>query len=158
MMAGIGFTGDPAYIPMLIKQMENPELARAAGESISLITGLNLVAENLAGEQPEGFEAGPNDDPQDENTEMDLDEDLPWPDANLVSGWWEQHKGNFNVGSRYIDGKPVSPAQCNHVLKHGMQSHRSAAALELALSRADAPWFNTLAPGSWQLKSLAVEA
>jgi len=149
MLTGVGFTGDPVYVPMLIKQMENPVLARLSGGSFSLITGADLDAENLAVEQPGDFASGPNDDPADDNTDMDMDDELPWPNAPLVGQWWQQHMGNFAVGTRYLAGKPVSPDHCMTVLSTGKQLHRTAAAMELALSRPDAQWFNTLAPGSW---------
>ena len=154
MLTGVGFTGEPAYIPMLIKQMEKPDLARVSGGAFTLITGVDLYLESLAGEPPEGFDAGPNDDPTDDNVEMDIDEDLPWPNATLVRNWWENNKGSFVMGTRYLAGQAVSPAHCKLILGDGMQSQRYAAALELALSQPDAPWFNTLAPGSRQLRHL----
>lgn len=153
-LIGTGITGDPDYVPSLIKQMEKPQLARAAGEAFSMITGVDLAYEDLENEWPEGFEAGPNDDPEDEDVEMDADEDLPWPDAAPIQQWWEQHKGEFGTGTRYLAGSPVSPEHCTHVLKNGMQRQRNAAALELALSQPDAPYFNTKAPGIWQVKRM----
>lgn len=151
MLTGIGFTGDPVYVPMLIKQMEQPELARLSGGSFSLITGVDLSLENLVAGPPDGFDAGPDDDPDNENVEMDIDEDLPWPDAAMVMAWWEQNKSMFVAGTRYLAGQPISPAHCSHILKNGMQNQRSAAALELALSRPDVQWFNTTAPGARQI-------
>ncbi|MDX2419209.1 MAG: TIGR02270 family protein, partial [Xanthomonadales bacterium] len=147
---GMGIIGDPVYIPSLLKQMETTELARVAGEAFSMITGVDLADEDLEGEWPEGFEAGPNDDLEDESVEMDEDEDLPWPDVALISQWWQQNQGDFSVGTRYLGGQPISPLQCKDVLKTGFQRQRNAAALELALSQADAPYFNTKAPGKWQ--------
>lgn len=158
MLTGIGFTGDPAYVPGLIKQMEQPELARVSGGAFSLIAGVDLAAENLTTERPEGFEPGPNDDPEDENVEMDIDEELPWPDPNLVGQWWQRHHHHFIAGTRYLAGQAVSSANCHHVLRHGTQTQRYAAALELALSQAETPWFNTLAPGFRQKNTLGVES
>ena len=40
---GAGIAGDPHYVPWLIKQMEDLKLARLAGESFSMITGLDLA-------------------------------------------------------------------------------------------------------------------
>jgi uncharacterized protein (TIGR02270 family) len=51
---GTGITGDPMYIPWLIKQMKTPALARIAGEAFTLITGVNIAYEDLEGERPEG--------------------------------------------------------------------------------------------------------
>jgi len=154
MLLGTGMTGDPAFIPMLIKQMSRPELARAAADAFSMITGARLAEDRLEGHWPEDFEAIPNDDPADENVEMDADEDLPWPDAELVEHWWNQHKGAFTPGHRYLAGKPISPAHCEHVLKTGNQRQRLAAALELALSGPETKWFNARANAVWQTKQL----
>ena len=56
--------------------MEVPELARVAGEAFTMITGVDIAYEDLEGEWPEDFEAGPTESPEDEDVEMDPDEDL----------------------------------------------------------------------------------
>jgi hypothetical protein len=43
--------------------MATPEVARAAGAALSMITGVDLAAEKLKTRPPEGFHAGPSDDP-----------------------------------------------------------------------------------------------
>jgi uncharacterized protein (TIGR02270 family) len=149
-LIGIGIAGDPVYIPMLLQQMESPEMARAAAESFSMITGVDLVDEGLEGTLPDGFEAGPNDDPEDEDVEMDPDENSPWPETSLVKKWWEQNHSNLSAGVRYLAGSPISPEQCVQILDTGSQRHRQAAALELALGQADAPYVNTRSPGHSQ--------
>ncbi|MCI5221664.1 MAG: TIGR02270 family protein, partial [Candidatus Electrothrix sp. AR4] len=83
---GAGVLGDPVAVPWLIQTMEVPELARVAGEALSMITGLDLAYEDLEGEWPEGFTAGPTDDPEDEDVDLDPDEDLPWPEPALIAG------------------------------------------------------------------------
>ncbi|HKM56276.1 MAG TPA: TIGR02270 family protein, partial [Isosphaeraceae bacterium] len=82
-----GAFADPEAIPFLIEQMKVPKLARVAGESFSMITGVRLDYDKLQGQKPEGFEAGPTDNPEDEKVEMDPDENLPWPDPALVQKW-----------------------------------------------------------------------
>ena len=56
---------------------------------------------------PGGFEAGPTENPEDENVEMDPDENLPWPDQDLIKKWWSARQGNFAKGSRYLLGQPI---------------------------------------------------
>jgi len=146
-LTGAGIIGNPRYIPALIEQMVVPELARAAGEAFSLITGVDIAYQDLEGEWPEGFEAGPTENPEDENVELDIDEDLPWPDPVLVQGWWEANRQQFAGDARYLCGQPVSTGHCAHVLGAGFQRQRKAAALELALLQADAPLIETRAPG-----------
>ena len=147
LIAGVGMVGDPLYAPWLIKQMEKPELARLAGESFSLITGADIANEGLDGNQPEGFDSGPTETPQDENVAMDQDENLPWPDAKKMQAWWIDKKNRFQPGIRHLSGAPISEAQCLNILREGFQRQRTAAALELALMRPDAHLFEVRAPG-----------
>lgn len=149
-----GFAGYPQYIEWLIKQMDNAELARVAGESFSMITGVDIAYEDLEGEWPEDFKAGPTDNPDDEDVAMDPDEDLPWPNQELVRKWWGTKKSGVASGKRYLCGKPVSIDHCQHILQSGYQRQRIAAALEIALLNADLPLFETRAPGFRQQRLL----
>ena len=142
-----GLNGDPVSIPWLIDQMSVPELARVAGESFAILTGADLVNDMLEGKKPEGFEAGPTEDPEDENVEMDPDENLPWPDSMLIQKWWGKHQKEFTKGTRYLLGKPISIEWLQQVLRNGRQRHRAVAALELAIRQPSTPIFNTSAPG-----------
>ena len=149
-----GAHGDPFYIPWLIKQMADPEVARVAGEAFAMITGADIAYQDLDGEEPEGFEAGPTENPEDEDVALDPDEDLPWADPAKIEAWWEENKGRFTAGTRYLAGAPVSPERCREVLATGFQRQRNAAALELALSAPGEPLFETRAPGNRQRQLL----
>jgi uncharacterized protein (TIGR02270 family) len=144
---GTGVIGDPALIPWLIKQMETPALARVAGEELSMITGVDITGEKLEGECPEGFGAGPTGKPDDENVEMDPDEDLPWPNPELVIDWWENNKTRFNNGTRHLLGLPITEENLQQVLRTGRQRQRHAAALELAIMTPGQSLFEISAPG-----------
>ena len=152
---GAGALGNPALMPWIIEQMNTPELARVAGEAFTMITGVDIALEDLDGEWPEGFEAGPNDDPEDENVEMDPDEDLPWPNQALISSWWENNKSGFGNATRYLVGLPITEANLNQILRTGNQRQRYVAALELILLKPGQPLFNVSAPGFRQIKLLA---
>jgi uncharacterized protein (TIGR02270 family) len=153
-VVGAGIIGDPLYIPWLIKLMPVPELARVAGESFSMITGLDLPYENLEGEWPEGFDAGPTENPEDEGVDMDVDEDLPWPDPILVDEWWQNNAEYFTAGRRYLVGQPITLEHCQTILAAGFQRQRKAAALELALLQTNAPLFDISAEGRRQQRLL----
>ncbi len=139
--------GDPANIPWLIQQMTDPNMARVAGESFTYITGIDLAYDDLDTDKPEGFESGPTEDPEDENVEMDPDEDLPWPNPQLIEKWWLAHRLEFTKGTRHLLGKPMSIDWLQQVLRIGKQRQRRAAAIELAIRQAGQPLFNTSAPG-----------
>jgi uncharacterized protein (TIGR02270 family) len=152
---GVGISGDPSYIPWLIKQMDNTEVARVAGESFESITGVDLAYDDLEGDWPEGFEAGPSEDPVDPNVWLDEDEDLAWPRVKLVSRWWSDNKSRFQPGCRYLLGEPLSQLQCQKILISGKQRQRQAAAFELALMRPRNTLFETRGKGKDQLAVLA---
>jgi hypothetical protein len=59
---GIAAAGDPYFVPWLMTQMKNDELARLAGEAFSMVTGADLTELRLQREAPEG-PVSPNDDP-----------------------------------------------------------------------------------------------
>ena len=151
---GAGAIGDPALVPWLIEQMALPDPARVAGESFSMITGVDLAYQDLEGKKPEGFESGPNDDPNDENVEMDPDDNLPWPAPELISKWWAQHQTDFAAGTRHLLGKPITEEWLQQVLRTGRQRQRAAAALELAMLNPGHPLFEVRAPGFRQKELL----
>ena len=118
-----GALADPEVIPLLIDHMKIPKLARVAGESFSLITGANIGFEDLDGEKPEGFEAGPTENPEDENVAMDSDLNLPWPDPALILKWWSARQGS---SPRAPDTSWASQSQPTpFVLPSGMASSAS---------------------------------
>jgi uncharacterized protein (TIGR02270 family) len=152
---GAGVIGDPVSIPWLIEQMTIPALARVAGEAFTMIIGVDIAYEDLEGEWPEGFEAGPTEDPEDENVAMDPDEDLPWPKPDAIHIWWKHHQGQFRSGTRYLLGKPMSRDWLQDVLRNGRQRQRAAAALELAIQQPGQPLFEVRAPGFRQQQLLS---
>ena len=152
---GAGIIGDTFLVPWLIEQMMIPSLARVAGEAFTMITGADIDHEELRGTLPEGINAGPNDDPNDSNVDPDADGDLPWPNGESVTRWWDKNKGAFPGGTRHLLGVPISVDQLRHVLKTGHQRQRSAAALELAISEPGQPLFEVRAPGFRQSREVA---
>jgi len=119
-----------------------------------MITGADFVEENLEDEWPEGFEAGPTDNPEDKDVETDPKEDMPWPETHLILDWWEKNKSKYQSGSRYLCGKPITVKQCQQVLRTGFQPQRRAAALELALLQPEVSVFNMSMPGFRQQQLL----
>jgi uncharacterized protein (TIGR02270 family) len=153
LIRAIGVAGDPFYVPWLIRQMDEPALARLAGEAFSLITGLDLAYLDLDRDPPAGVGFGPNDDPNDDNVAMDEDDSLPWPDPARIAAWWQAHGSGFVAGGRYFMGEPPSSAHALKVLREGFQRQRSAAALYLCLLKPGTPLFNIAAP-AWRQQRL----
>ncbi|MCL4747377.1 MAG: TIGR02270 family protein [Burkholderiaceae bacterium] len=147
----VSLLGDSFYIAWLVKQMADDKLARLAGESFSMITGLDLAYLDLDRKPPEDFESGPNDDPDDENVDMDPDEGLPWPDSEKIAAWWKENESRFPAGQRFFMGQPPSMAHCLQVLKTGYQRQRVAAAIWRCILKPGTPLFPTDAP-AWRQK------
>ena len=138
-----GACGLPDIVPWLIEKMKVPELARVCGEAFSLITGADIIYDKLEGKKPEGFEAGPTENPEDEDVSMDADLDLVWPDPALIQKWWNARQGNFTKGTRYLLGQPITPESLRLALKNGYQRQCAAAALELAILNPGRPLFRS---------------
>ncbi len=149
LIQGIGVAGNPHYVPWLMQQMQHLKLTRLAGESFSLITGLDLAYLDLERKPPDTVESGPNEDPNDDNVAMDEDDGLPWPDPDKIADWWQANGHRFAPGTRYFMGEPPSPAHCLAVLKNGFQRQRIAAAVYLCLLNPGTPLFNCAAP-AWR--------
>lgn len=150
LLQGSGIVGDPGYVPWLIGKMNELPAARLAGEAFSTITGAHLGHSALDRPAPENFEAGPNDDPDDPNVEMDPDDGLPWPDVAKIEKWWAANRSRFVSGTRYFMGAPVTREHCIGVLKNGYQRQRILAAHYLCLLSPGTPLFNTSAPARRQ--------
>ncbi len=151
-----GAAGDPVNIPWLIEMMKVDELARVSGEAFTMLTGIYLAYDDLEKDKPEGFEAGPTENPEDENVEMDMDEDLPGPNPELISKRWDSIKSQYKNGTRYLLGKPITKEWMQQVLRTGRQRQRAAAALELTTFTPGQPLFEVRAPGFVQRKILNV--
>jgi uncharacterized protein (TIGR02270 family) len=149
-----GALGDPESVPWLTEQMSIPDLARRAGEAFSMITGVDIAYQDLDGEWPEGFQAGPTENPEDEDVAMDADEDLPWPDPEKIGRWWSQHRADFKPAKRHLLGTPISEDSLQDALRRGQQRQRAAAALELSLLQRGRPLFEVRARGDRQLAAL----
>jgi uncharacterized protein (TIGR02270 family) len=150
-----GIAGNAEYVPWLIDHIADEKSARLAGEAFCLVTGADLSKIKLDRPQPENFESGPNDNPDDPNVDMDPDEGLPWPDPDKIEKWWAANASRFHKGTRYFMGAPVTREHCIDVLKNGYQRQRILAAHYLCLLDPGTPLFNTSAPAWRQQRLLA---
>lgn len=130
--------GDPHAINWLIAQMRVPVLTRLAGEAFTTITGIDLEEHKLALEELPNLDeqlanAGPNEDPNDDNVNMDDDERLPFPDVDKIAAVWQKYQQRFVPAQRYFMGQLINADHVMAVYNSGNQRQRRAAALELAL-------------------------
>jgi len=145
-----GAIGDPALVGDLIQLMKLPPVARAAGAAFSMITGVDLPYDDLDGDAPADFQAGPTENPEDENVALDPDESLPWPVADKVAAWWKRNGSRFAAGRRHLCGREIGEVSLREVLAKGYQPQRAAAALELGLRQPNLPLVEVRARGGIQ--------
>jgi uncharacterized protein (TIGR02270 family) len=151
-LVAAGALGDPEALPWLLEQMQTPPLARLAGAAFASITGADIAYDKLEGTKPEGFEAGPNDNPADENVALDADEHLPWPDVEKIRLWLQARSSSFTCAVRHLLGKPLTADVLQQTLREGRQRQRAAAALEMSLKKRGTPLWEVRAPGFRQLE------
>lgn len=152
----IGQAGYPDLLPLALQLMDIEEAARVAGEAVYTITGLDFAHERLEAEPPKDFKAGPSEDADDENVELDADENLPWPDKAPIEKWWNQHSEEFQPGVRYLLGQPITDEWLQTVLACGKQRQRAGAALQLTIRHPGRYLFNACAPGFRQQRLLGI--
>lgn len=155
LVKGAGCVGDPKYIPWLIGHMSDSKLARLAGESFSMITGLDLTRPPFDRLRPDGYESGPSEDPADDDVALDEDDDLTWPVQSEIQDWWRKSGARFTTGVRHFMGAPPNRMHCIEVLKNGFQRQRIAAAYHLCLLNPGTPLFEWRAPAWRQQRELA---
>jgi uncharacterized protein (TIGR02270 family) len=134
--------GDPALIPWLLKNMADPKLARLAAESFCTITGLDLEIHHLVSEAPENVGASADDDNEDEDVSASEDDNLPWPDVARLRSIWKEKGDYFRKGQRYFMKMPITAENLQKQIVVAGQRRRKLAAMELALTAADAPFLN----------------
>ncbi|MHB8973554.1 MAG: TIGR02270 family protein [Pirellulaceae bacterium] len=157
-IVGAGALGDPGLVDWLISLLSFPATSRVAGESVAIITGMPLDRSPFQVRPPEAKPFAPRDnDPWEEVVELGPDEHLPWPKPPAIADWWARHRAGYEVGTRYLLGRPVSIPWCRVVLCEGRQRQRAHAALELAIRLPAEPLFEVRAPGDRQRACLGVE-
>jgi uncharacterized protein (TIGR02270 family) len=150
---GAASLGEVSVVSGLLAQARQPALARIAAEGIRRVTGI-AVRGPLAGKAPEGFQAGPSDDPKDEDVAMDPDEHLPWPNVGALEARCREAMASMQRRTRYLGGRPITPEWAASVLREGTQTDRAAAALELVIQTKAGPLFEVRAPGRRQRAAL----
>lgn len=160
-VTAVGVLGDPTSVPWLIVQMQTPALARVAGEAFTAITGIDLDEHELdeavatAADVSGPDEAVDGDEVTADESIDDRDEHLTVPSPEKVEGWWAQHGDDFQRGQRHLAGRAADGPALREVLLSGRQPLRAAAALQLALTEPEAPYFDVRGRATFQRQLLA---
>lgn len=154
----VGYSGDRAAVPWLIQQCRDAATARASGEAVGWITGVDLVGAGLERNLPDDSDPVPAAAAPEDDAVIDDDEGLPWPEPDGLERWWSQHEAGFQGGQRYFLGGSPDARHLRSVLERGTQRQRAAAAWLIALGAPGRPLFNVAAPAPRQIAWLGSPA
>ncbi len=156
-LRALGLLGQPRLVPWLIDRMAEPHLQRLAGECFSWITGADLARDDLETLQAAPLPEYPSSDPEADDTGLDEDESLPWPDVTKIRAWWDRQTAWHAAGStqRLFSGQALGPGAAVQVLRLGTQRRRAQAALLRSLAQPGVGLFAVAAPAARQQRWLA---
>ncbi|ATB50988.1 TIGR02270 family protein [Corallococcus macrosporus] len=132
----LGFSGRLGAMEACLALLEDPLVARLAGEAFSAMTGLQLEGLHALppGERPEGAPLPPE---LQEDLDADLvpkpEDDLPWPCIGAVRYWWKEARPRFHAERRYLNGQLLEGPVLLEALTHGPMRRRHVLARELAI-------------------------
>ncbi len=133
--------GDPAWLPFVVKCMENTATARQAGLVWQTVTGIDLEQAGLAVAEPQG----------DLSVEHAANANLVLPDARAVATFPLER---MDAGQRFLAGAPLTSDRALAVCRDGTQVQRAIAARFLWL-RLPGPGIAVRAPVPMQLQAMA---
>jgi uncharacterized protein (TIGR02270 family) len=137
----IAMAGLTDWVPTLLEWMNDPEYAPLAAEAFCFITGADLDADDLLLRNPkvcENHEAPLAQKRKQDPWTQAYEEDLPWPDPEAVTLWWENNQQRFQPQTRYLAGRLLTEDNLRQIMEQGTQPQRHQADLVLRLYHAGA--------------------
>ncbi|WP_334022049.1 hypothetical protein [Burkholderia orbicola] len=128
-LIALGWLGRISAVPVLMEHLAEPQTARVAAASLSLITGADPVRDDWQG--PKMLLNGADELADNEIPDVDPDAHLPWPDAAAFAAWWHVHGPRFGNANGYFAGRPITPEWLGEVLISGPLAWRPLAAEHL---------------------------
>ncbi|MDE2161464.1 MAG: hypothetical protein KGJ30_21365, partial [Burkholderiales bacterium] len=157
LIQALGLLGDPRFVPWLIERTADAAQARAAGASLSWITGADLARQELETLKPPPLAQTPSDDAEDDDVALDADAGLPWPDPQRLRRWWEREQPRLLAAAAPLFlGRPRAVAALRQALAEATQRQRAHAALGLCLLQPGQRLFPVAAPAWRQRRWLGV--
>ncbi|MFY2562075.1 TIGR02270 family protein [Corallococcus terminator] len=130
----LGFSGRTSVAQSCLEWMHEPHRSAVAAEAFCAITGLVLQGDLVQERDPESTDELP---PLEEDLDTDLtpgpDAELPLPNAAAVSAWWNKARKDFSPDTRYLLGRPWTPARLLEALEGGPMRRRPVLAREVAI-------------------------
>lgn len=144
-----GAAGFAASLPDILSWMREPDAARAAGEAVTMITG--LACSDARAELPSSG-LGPNEDADDEDVSMHPDQGLITPDPEAM----QLACSALELGpEKLLLGHPRTKESLVRIVRSGRQRERWMAARLLATMGPGGALFDVTARAPWQLAALS---
>ncbi len=129
----LGFSGRVSAADALLAAMWDEKLAPVAAEGFAAITGLAI--EKRFARTAERW--NPDEEEEDEEEEYGPEADLPKPEPDTVTLWWQETRTKLDPWQRWLRGTPWSASASLGDLQHGPARRRWACALDLAVRTRD---------------------
>jgi uncharacterized protein (TIGR02270 family) len=132
----LGFSGRVSASDACLPWMEHDDrtLARLAGEAFSAITGLSLTGHFIRDDPEHDQDAAiPLEDDLATRPTITPESDLPLPEPDAVSAWWQKARQRLDPAGRHLAGRPFDLEPLADALLHGPARRRHPLALELAI-------------------------
>ena len=131
----LGFAGSVEAAEAAVAVMlRHPELAPAAAESLCMITGLDLLQQQLLRPPPSAEDEDERgDDAAGLTLQMAPEAHLPQPAVEGVSTWWEQNRGRLEPDRRYLLGQQMSLSALGAAMQRAPLWRRHGLAQELLI-------------------------
>ncbi|MBU8897966.1 hypothetical protein DRW03_32660 [Corallococcus sp. H22C18031201] len=127
----LGFSGRVEAAEHCLQLLDDAALGRLAAEAFGAITGLRLTG-RYARTPPESSDPEEEDDSGDAEEPTSADK-LPLAASDAVRTWWQEHRGRFERGARYLLGAPLSGKWLLECLEHVPMRRRHVLLQELEL-------------------------
>jgi hypothetical protein len=134
----VGWHGNPAHVPWLLQQMQDPNLRPLAQEAFRQIVGLSPDAATAKAQPGRSKQTSAE------------------PETHVIAQWWATNQKNFEHGPTYLCGLVLSSENLRHLLLTARQGDRDTAALRHMLMHPAAMRFPTAAHVDLQWQRAAV--
>jgi uncharacterized protein (TIGR02270 family) len=138
----LGFAGTREAVDACVAQLDQPDAAQAALDTIRWITATAFALPRSTGD----------DDP---DAPAKLDNDGAANMIDDITSWWSRERERYAPGRRYQQGQPVTYARLREALESGPTHRRHAIAAELSARSRGQLQLQTLAFCPIQRRQLA---
>ncbi|MFL5356663.1 TIGR02270 family protein [Archangium sp.] len=150
----LGFGGRVSGAEACLELFGDERVGHLAAEAFCAITGLVLEGQYVSGEQPQTGEETAPEEPSSPLRHPEPGPGLPRAEVGAVRAWWTESRSRFNAHTRYLRGRPWTPAVLLQGLWTEPMRRRHVLALEAAFRSQGAVQLRTRTFARHQLAAL----